>query len=59
MGERGAQRNGSRRFSITGFNSRKVYEAAFGMDARERLTKKVLLEVVRRYDGSMAEVPYF
>lgn len=44
--------------SITGFNSREVYETAFGMDARERLTKGLLLEVVRRYDERMAEIPF-
>jgi len=44
--------------SMTGFNSREVYEAAFGMDPRKRLTKKLLLEVIRRYDKRMAEIPY-
>jgi hypothetical protein len=45
--------------SMTGFNSREVYEAGFGMDPGKRLTKALLLEVIRRYDEPMAEIPYF
>jgi hypothetical protein len=45
--------------SMTGFNSREVYEAGFGMDSGKRLTKTLLLEVIRRYDEPMAEIPYF
>jgi hypothetical protein len=44
--------------SISGFNDRRVYEIAFGMDPRERLTKELLHRVVRRYDEQMAAIPY-
>ena len=44
--------------SMIGFNSRAVYETAFGLDPRERLTKELLREVVRRYDEPMAELSY-
>jgi asparagine synthetase B (glutamine-hydrolysing) len=44
--------------SISGFNDRSVYEIAFGMNPRERLTKELLLRVVRRYDERMAAIPY-
>ena len=43
--------------SLTGYNSRRVYEAAFGMNPPERLTKELLREVIRRYDPPMAEIP--
>ncbi|MCD6058070.1 MAG: hypothetical protein K0Q89_1600, partial [Thermomicrobiales bacterium] len=33
------------------------YEAAFGMNPPERLTKELLREVIRRYDPPMAEIP--
>ena len=46
-------------FAMTGFNSRRMYETAFGLQPEERLTKEVLLRVVRRYDEGMAEIPYF
>jgi hypothetical protein len=44
--------------SISGFNDRRVYETAFGMDPRERLTKELMLRVVRRYDEQMAAIAY-
>lgn len=45
-------------FAMTGYNSRIVYETAFGLEPQERLTKEVLLRVVRRYDEGMADIPY-
>jgi asparagine synthetase B (glutamine-hydrolysing) len=56
--------------SLSGFNSRRVYEAAFGMNPQQRgwdprraygtrLHKELLREVIRRYDPPMAEIPIF
>ena len=46
-------------FPMIGYNSRKIYEAAFGLDPEERFTKELLLKVISRYDESLAELPYF
>lgn len=44
--------------SVAGFNSRRVYEAAFGLEPKERLTKELLLRVIDRYDEQLARIPY-
>ncbi|MDQ3572869.1 MAG: hypothetical protein M3383_08435 [Actinomycetota bacterium] len=44
--------------SIAGFNSRSVYEAAFGTAPQERLTKELLLRVISRYDQELAGMPF-
>jgi hypothetical protein len=45
-------------YTLSGFNSRAVCEAAYGLPDRERLTKTLFLEVIRRYDEGLAEIPY-
>ena len=44
--------------SLAGFNSREVFEAGFGLEPDERLTKELLLRAIRRYDERLAEIPY-
>ena len=44
--------------SIAGFNSRSVYEAAFGLPPKERLTKALLLRVISGYDDALARMPF-
>jgi hypothetical protein len=40
--------------SITGFNSRNLFESAFGLETSERLDERFLLELTRRYDEGLA-----
>ncbi len=44
--------------SVAGFNSREVFEAGFGLEPDERLTKELLLRVIGRYDERLAVIPY-
>ncbi|UJA21100.1 hypothetical protein HJD18_13350 [Thermoleophilia bacterium SCSIO 60948] len=44
--------------SMTGFNSRDVYSAAFGLEPDERLTKELLRAVIARHNPAMAQVAY-
>jgi hypothetical protein len=44
--------------SIAGFNSRPMYEAAFGLGSEERLTKELLARVIAGYDEALARIPY-
>jgi hypothetical protein len=43
--------------SMTGFNSRRLFESAFGLKRSERLTKGILLDMTRRYDEGLAMIP--
>jgi hypothetical protein len=43
--------------SLPGFNSRRLFEAAFGLKAEERLTNELLLGLARRYDEGLARFP--
>lgn len=45
-------------YSFTGYNSRRLYEAAFGLDGEVRLTKQLILELVRHYAPAMAEISF-
>ncbi|WP_018232980.1 asparagine synthetase B family protein [Thioalkalivibrio thiocyanodenitrificans] len=45
-------------YTLSGFNSRAVCEAAYGLPDSERLTKTLFLDVIRRYDERLAEIPY-
>ena len=45
-------------YSIFGFNSRRLAEVGFGLPNETRLTKKLFLEVVRRYSPKLADVYY-
>jgi len=45
--------------SLFGFNSRTVCEAAYGLSDDERLSKLLFVEVMRRYDAYIAEVPFW
>lgn len=42
--------------SMVGLNCRRLYDAAFGLEPHERLSKEVLRGVVRRYDRGLAEI---
>lgn len=45
-------------YSLVAFNSRPLYEVAFGLPDEDRLTKELLNEVVRLYDQELADIPY-
>jgi hypothetical protein len=43
--------------SFPGFNSRRLFEAAFGLEPEERQTYELLLGLTRRYDEELAKFP--
>jgi hypothetical protein len=43
--------------AMTGFNSRHLFESAFGLELGERRAESTLLDLVRRYDEGLAEFP--
>lgn len=44
-------------FSLTGFNSRRLFETAYGLSNEDRLSKDLLLKLTRRYDEGLAAIP--
>ena len=43
-------------YSITGLNSRPLYEAAFGLPEKERLGAKLMLDITALYDKTFSEI---
>ena len=43
-------------YSITGLNSRPLYEAAFGLEPKERLGAQIMLEITKMYDERFANI---
>lgn len=43
--------------SMTGFNDRRLFENAFGLEPSERLTDNILLDLTRRHDEGLAMFP--
>ena len=44
--------------SLVALNSRPLCVAAFGLPDDDRLTKELLLDVVRMYDEKWVDIPY-
>ena len=42
--------------SMVGYNSRTMFEAAFGLKAEERFTKELLIQLARRYNPAIGDV---
>ena len=43
-------------YSITGINSRPLFEAAFGLRDEERLGQGLMLDITGRYDKTFAKI---
>ncbi|MFD2044486.1 hypothetical protein ACFSTA_08995 [Ornithinibacillus salinisoli] len=43
-------------YSVVGFNSRPLYETAFGLDEKERLGAEIMLKITARYDKKFSEI---
>jgi hypothetical protein len=43
--------------SMLGFNNRRFFESAFGLEPGERLTEGLLLDLTRRYEEGLAKFP--
>jgi hypothetical protein len=43
--------------SMVGFNSRALYESAFGLRPQERFTKDLQMDLTRRYDPQLSTIP--
>jgi hypothetical protein len=45
-------------YSLVGFNSRDLFSTTFALPPKQRLTKKLLKDVIFRNDQELAEIPY-